>query len=126
MNKILFVLLFSFMSFNCYSIPSDQIVMKQTLHYITIIHFTNAITGQSQGYVIKQNHLTSTHYQIYDEDDQFLGSAEDSNLSKQASKANMKLYGSEGEEIGTIQGESLMAYPTKFTIKSDVFNGSVN
>lgn len=127
MNKIYLFLLFSLMSLQCFSHSIDQVVLKQTYHYVTVFQFTNIMTGKNEGYVMREKNPSGiTFYQVYNEQHQLLGTAEDGKTSKTASTANLKLYDPAGKQIGIIQGEYWTFQPAKFTIKTALFDGFAN
>jgi hypothetical protein len=116
--------LFTFTSLQCSAYPiTDQYISQEEYHYVTVFRFKNVVNGENQGYVLKEKNKSGSIYQIYDEYNQFLGTAEDGNTGTKASVAMLKLYDIDGNLMGTINGEYWTTQPAKFTFKTQYFNG---
>jgi hypothetical protein len=115
---------FTLASLHCFSLSiPDQFVSQEEYHYVTVFKFRNIVTRENLGYVLKEKNKSGSIYQIFDEYNQFLGTAEDGNTGTRASVATLKLYDSDGHLIGMINGEYWTTQPAKFTFKTHYFNG---
>jgi hypothetical protein len=124
MKKFYVFLLFSLLSVSCFALPyTGQSILKKEHVYVTVFRFQNIATEKNQGYVVREENQSGYFYQVYNAEDQLLGSAEYPNASSDASTAKLELYDFNGQRVGMIQGECCTTQLDRFRITTDTFNG---